>query len=62
MDLSLIPVNELADEIIRRGKTGIVMVSGLENKEVYINWVGEYYAALGFCVDMQRFIIEECRD
>lgn len=60
MDLSLVPVNELADELVKRGKTAIVFVAGLENKEAYINWVGEYYTALGLCVDMQRFIIEEC--
>lgn len=62
IDLSLVPVNELADELVKRGKTAIVFVAGLKNDEAYINWVGEYYPALGLCVDMQRFIIEECKD
>lgn len=62
MDLSLVPVNELADEIVKRGKTAIVVVAGLEGKEQYLNWVGEYHSALGLCVDMQRFIIKECEE
>jgi hypothetical protein len=58
MDLSLVPINDLADELMKRGKVGIVYVHGLEGRQGYVNWTGDYYAALGLCVDMQREIIK----
>jgi hypothetical protein len=62
MDLSLVPINELADELMKRGKVGIVYVHGLEGRQGYVNWIGDYYAALGLCIDMQREIMEEFED
>lgn len=58
-DLSLVPAVELADELMRRCATGIVMVDTVEQTQVYVNWAGDYYRALGFCQDMQRTIMED---
>ncbi len=55
-DLSLISLKELGDEIIKRSDCGIIHVKTLEGKEIFFNWVGDYYEALGHCVDMQDLI------
>ena len=60
MDLSLVPIHELSDEIMKRGDVGILMIHNIgDEKKGFVNWVGDYYKALGLCVDMQRFIIDE---
>ncbi len=61
IDLSLIPLKDLADEVIRRSDCGIIHVKTLEGRQVYFNWVGPYYEALGYCVEMQH-LIKEAQD
>ncbi len=63
MDLSLVPIEKLVDEIISRGSCGIVFITGLDPEDLgYVNWTGDYYKALGLCVDMQHRIQQECAD
>lgn len=57
-DLSLVTAKELADELMNRSDCAVVIFSTLEGKHLYTNWHGNYYKALGFCVDMQRHIME----
>lgn len=61
MDLSLVPLGDLADEIVKRGACGIVLVVDVTKKEQYVNWVGDYHMALGLCVDIQNTIITDTR-
>lgn len=58
-DLSLIPAIELADELMRRASCGIVMLTTIEQVDVYVNWVGPYHEALGMTVDMADHIKED---
>ncbi len=61
IDLSLVPMDKLADELVKRGEAGIVIIRDIgPDKLQYINWVGDYHMALGLCTDMQRVIIKEC--
>ena len=59
MDLSLVPIKDLADELMRRADCGVIIFKTFEEEEVYINWIGDYYGALGMCVEMQNQIINE---
>lgn len=63
MDLSLVPIEELSEELMKRGDCGITLITGIgSDGNAYINWTGDYYKALGLCVDMQRFIIEDSHE
>ncbi len=59
IDLSLIPSKDLADELIRRASSGIIIFTTIEEDEVYYNWIGGYYQALGLCAEMQNLIKED---
>ena len=62
-DLSLVPVDELCDEIVKRGDAAIVFVSGLsKDGKGYVNWGGDYYKALGLCFAMQTCIQADSSD
>lgn len=62
-DLSLIPINELADELVKRGSVGIVFIADMgPDKLAYVNWVGDYYTALGLCSEMEEKIKGDRRD
>lgn len=56
VDLSLVPVEDLADELIKRGSVAVVGVIDVEPKLTYWNWVGDYYSALGLCADISHTI------
>lgn len=63
MDLSLVSAQELADELMHRGEVAIVFVGAMgPDRVAYVNWVGDYYKALGLCVDMQRIIQKDSKD
>lgn len=59
IDLSLVPAKDLADEIMRRSECGVIIFTTLEANEVYVNWMGDYYKALGMCTEMQDYIIND---
>lgn len=59
LDLSLVPAKELADELMKRANCGVVIFTTLEAKDIYINWIGDYYMALGMCTEMQDHIIND---
>jgi len=62
-DLSLVPVEKLADELVTRGHTGIVFVAGLGTDGLgYANWIGDYHKALGLCEDMKDHIKKETNE
>lgn len=56
MDLSLIPLKDLSDEIIKRSDCGIIFIKTIDGKQIYANWVGPYYEALGYCAEMNNII------
>ena len=62
IDISLVPLNELVDEVINRGDTAVVMVIEKENHQLYFNWVGDYYRALGVCSELENRIKEDRKD
>jgi hypothetical protein len=59
MDLSLVPIEELAEELMRRSKTAIIHLHDVKDEQGYFNWTGDYYTALGLCADLTRIISEE---
>ena len=61
MDLSLVPLKDLADEIIRRSACGIIHVKTIDEKQIYWNWCGPYYEALGYCSEISR-MIQDCKN
>lgn len=58
-DLSLVPLKELADEVMKRSSCGIILVTSIEHSGVYWNWCGGYHQALGHTVDMADLIKKE---
>lgn len=62
MDLSLIPLEQLCDEICSRSKSAIVFVRcDFPDTQFngYWNWKGDYYEALGLCSEMLYKIQKE---
>lgn len=61
VDLSLVPVQDLINEIKNRTVSLIVFGRTLEAKTAYIDWHGEYYECLGLCSEMEEFIKSQRR-
>lgn len=59
VDLSLVPLEAICAEAMRRCKSGIMLleVDGKDTKiPLFWNWTGDYYQALGFCSEMEKLI------
>ncbi len=59
MDLSLISIEDLSEELMNRSSCGIIHLKSLKEDEIYFNWVGPHYEALGHCTNMQNIISRE---
>jgi hypothetical protein len=65
MDLSLIPMKDLLDEVVRRSETAIIFLhkaDGDTDENQYWNWCGDHFMALGFCQEMANKIITGASD
>jgi hypothetical protein len=58
-DLSLVSIEDLADELMKRSKAGIIHLHDIKDEQGYFNWTGDYYTCLGLCADLMRIISEE---
>ena len=62
VDLWLVSLEDLVDEVCKRGSVAIVVVVDVERKMNYWNWVGDYYTALGLCSDLSHTIMKSRDD
>lgn len=62
MDLSLVPLEELCNEIMNRGSHGIVYIYGKGENRGYYNWIGHPLMCYGLCIEMINKIRQEAEE